>query len=296
MSKLKDSRFQIKGVITPTAGRSQFAVTDYDADAHTEVKEFVFRSFKVQTAETYQEARSHFGPLAATDGDLPQRSQKDKRFSLNPLMRESLSVHEEEKRVIDERVRKLVTELSDVSKQEAAAQGYQDGLKKGFEEAFKQLQKEAAERVERFDLFLSEVENAKQEVFRANERFLVDLVFRIAKMLLLKDLAVDRSYVQRLVTELVNRIGVKDHITIKISPKDYQNVEVFKNDIQKLLGGMSNLNIESHSNVPEGGCEVETEWNVMSAKIDSQIETLHRSLLQDPKLVSGMGSETAGGT
>src|SRR4051794_20746594 len=68
------------------------------------------------------------------------RSQKDTRFSLSSLLRKPLSVEEEERRAIEEKVRARVSSMADEVREKAHAGGYQEGLKKGYEEAFRRFQ------------------------------------------------------------------------------------------------------------------------------------------------------------
>src|SRR6185369_5596160 len=122
-------------------------------------------------------------------------------------LRRPLSVEEEERRAIEEKVRARVSSMSDEVKEKAHTTGYQEGLKKGYEEAFRRFQQEGAERLARFEKLLNESENAKQEIFRANERYLLELIFRIARTVLLREAKTDKELVMRLARELIDRVG-----------------------------------------------------------------------------------------
>src|SRR4051812_27273748 len=101
MSKIKANQFDIK---SDSKHSAEIKVTPFDVGAEPIVKEFTFEPIKYNGAGTYHSVKSKFGPLAATDPERLSRTQKDRRFQLNPLLREPLSVEQEERRVIEEKV------------------------------------------------------------------------------------------------------------------------------------------------------------------------------------------------
>jgi flagellar assembly protein FliH len=181
--------------------------------------------------------------------------------------------------VIEEKVRARVQTLAEEARQVSATVGYQDGLKKGFEEAFKKTKQEGSANLEKFTAMVNEAENAKLEIFRANERFLIDLIFRIARMVILKELSTDKEYLLRLAKELVDRVGVRENIKLKIHPDDAKTMDMLEEGLQKAFGKMTNLSIEASSQVQRGGCQIETEWNAIDASIDIQIQGVYDALI-----------------
>jgi flagellar assembly protein FliH len=210
---------------------------------------------------------------------VPYRSQKDTRFSLSSLLRKPLSVEEEERRTIEEKVRARVSSVADEVRERARTEGYQEGLKKGYEEAFRRFQGEGAERLARFEKLMDAAETAKQDIFRANERYLIELIFRIARMVLLREAKADRQLVFRLARELIERVGVRENIRIRIHPDDATTIEMLKEGIEQTLGSMKNLQIEVSKEVRSGGCAIETEWNAIDASIDTQLDGLYDALI-----------------
>jgi flagellar assembly protein FliH len=172
-----------------------------------------------------------------------------------------------------------VESVAEEVRAQAAKQGYDEGLKQGHEEAFRRFREEAAERIRSFDLFLAEAETAKEQIYRANERFLIETVFRVSKMVLLKELTTDKEYVTRLARDLIERVGVRENIRIKISPSDMDTAALLKEGLEKSLGTLKNLNIEPSAQVQGGGCIVETEWNAIDASIQTQLQGIYDALV-----------------
>ena len=274
MSKFKSADFQIKKELDKT---NEVRVVKLNAPAEPRIQNFQLPQFKKGNG-SYSEVKAKYGALAVTDPERAARSKQDGRFSLNPLLRDPLSVEEEERRVIEERVRDRVDALADEAKNKAAAFGYEDGLKKGYQEAYAKFQKEGAERLERFTALLQEAEGAKELIFRANERFLTEMIYRIARMVLLKELAADKDYVLRLARELIERVGVRENVTLRISEADAETMGMLKEGLEKTLGNLKNLNIQISNQVQHGGCIVETEWNAIDASVETQLQGLYQAL------------------
>ncbi len=259
----------------------ELKVVNFDQANRLEVREFVFASFQTTGPNRYAEVKSKFGPLAATDDDPSGKIQRDRRFSINPLLRNPLSIQQEEARILDEKVKTIVEDIAEQAKKDAGALGYEDGYKKGFAEAHRKIQIEAASRIEQFDHFLKEMENARVDIFRINERVIVEMIFRISKLLIMKELATDREYILRLVKELIGKVGVRENITLRINPEDGEVIGLLKEGVEKAFGNITNFNVEMSSHVKSGGCEIETEWNVINASIENQLQEVHRALIPE---------------
>ncbi len=270
--------------------KSEHKISSFDRTSRPEVKDYVFEPIRSKDADHYSEVKSKFGPLAATDAERSARTQKDSRFSINPLLRNSLSIEEEERRVIEARVQQIVTEIAEREKLAARSQGYQEGLKKGIEEAQKKIQIESADKIARFDQFLNEMENARTEIFRVNETIIMEMIFRISKLLLMKELTLDREYVLRLAKDLVSKVGVRENIIVRINPLDGEIIGLLKEGVEKTFGSITNFNVELSSKVKQSGCEIETEWNLINASIEAQLQEVYRALVPDG---GGVGSPAA---
>jgi len=271
-------------------GTTDVRVVKLDQDSTPVVRSFEFERLSSPGQGGYEAVKSRYGALAATDNERGSRTQKDRRFSLSELIREPLSVEQEERRVIEEKVRARVAAMSEEAKAEAAAVGYEDGLEKGYQEAFQKFQQEGAERIAEFEKMLQQAESAKQEIFHANERFLVELVFRVARTILLRELKADKEYVVRLAREVVDRVGVRDNVTVKLNPEDLTSATMLKEGLEKSFGEMNNLNVEASSQVRRGGCIVETEWNLIDASIEEQLQHVYQALINE---APAMGGESA---
>lgn len=275
MSKFRVMDFKVE---TEPKKISEIKVNAIESPQTPQVKSFELADLKRVSDVDYSSVKSKYGPLAATDQERMQRGQKDRRFSLDPLLRDPLSVEQEEQRVMETKINAQIQSLAERAKESASAVGYQDGLKKGFDEAFKKFQSEGQVRLEKFGQLIAEVEHAKNEIFTANEKFLIDLIYRISRMVLLRELSVDRDYLLRLAKELILKVGAKDNVTLRVNSDDAETIGMLKAGIEKAFGQLANLTVESSSQVKRGGCQIETEWSAIDASIETQLDGIHESL------------------
>ena len=146
-----------------------------------QVKDFAFNQLQQAGKGDYSVIKAKYGSLAVTDEERRGRNHRDSRFNINSLLRDPLAVEHEELRVIETRVKEQVDAIREQAQATGVQQGYEAGLKKGHAEAFAKFQEEGAERLRAFEAFLKEFEGLKQEMFKANEHFLMEMIFRIAK-------------------------------------------------------------------------------------------------------------------
>ncbi|MGK5089255.1 FliH/SctL family protein [Bdellovibrionota bacterium FG-2] len=278
MAKFTQSDFKVQPEFKDPSGTRVFKPEVIKAP---QVQEFEFGKLTKKGDGEYSSVRAKYGPLAATDPEKKDGAQRERRFSLSPLAKAPLAIDEEERRVIDSRVKEGITALENEAKERGHQDGYLAGLEEGKVEALSQFRQEAIERLLRFESFVDEAEAAKDKIYQANERFLMELVFRIAKMVILRELSTDKEYIGRLARELIERTGIRENISIRVHPDDLKNIVGLKEGLEAKLGALKNLNVEGSSQVREGGCTIETEWNALDATLETQLESLRTSLLGD---------------
>lgn len=255
--------------------KNENRIIELDRPETPDVEDYQFRPFRKGVAPDVSVTR-------------PSDTRRDARFSMNAFARDAVTMREEERREFERRVDDRLRELVESEKKKAAEQGYQDGLEKGRAEAFAKFHQEASERLARFEKFVSECEAAKNAIFDANERFLMEMIHQICRMLFLKEVKVDQDYLIRLARELIDRVGVRENIVLRLHPDDMQTAEMLKQGLEATLGTLKNLTIEPSELVEGGGCALETQWNSIDASIQTQLQGIHDAIV-------GKSQDQAGG-
>ncbi len=236
------------------------------------IGEFSFSNIRPE--EAYDDLKVKVGPLAVTDQDRESRDVRDNRFVLSDLVRPALSVEAEEKRVFHEALQRQLDALSDETRAKGFDEGFRVGFQEGLEKSFAQVREESASEIERFEHFIQSFETMKVDMMRENESFLMRIIAKMTRMVLLREIKLDETYLLRLMQELVGRLGVRENITIEISSADFKNAQKFKTDLVEAIGQLQNLRIVEEPSIAMSGCRVVTKWNNIDATIERQLSAI----------------------
>lgn len=253
-------------------------VREFAIPPDTGIKEFVFPKLSDPNLNEYGDAKSRFGPLAATDSDRVSADPKDSRFVLHPNTREKLYIEIEERRVIEERVRNRVEAFQEEVRARAYAEGLEAGKQAGFKAASDEVKTAAKVQLEKIDSFLRGAEEAKVAILAANERVVLELVHQIASMIALKEIQSEPGYVQRLAMAILEKIGVRENILVRVNRAEFESLKLLKDDLEKELGALKNLNVVPSDDVKLGGCQVETDLSAIDASLATQLENARAAL------------------
>lgn len=244
-----------------------------DADSSSvEVKAFQPRSFSGGVVHTYEKVREQFGSLNIDEVD------GESKFNLHPASRKSLGIENEEQRRLEVKIIEEVEKRMKVLGEQARAEGFSQGKIEGEKQALEEFKKETQPVFARFMEILNEFESAKNEVYFANEQFLIQLVFQVAKQVTLKEVKADPNYVKQLCALLVEKIGAKDHIKIKIGREDFNQVEAIRDYLKQQFVDLKNIQIDVSDEFANGGCKVETDLARINASVDTQLQLINQSL------------------
>jgi flagellar biosynthesis/type III secretory pathway protein FliH len=232
-------------------------------------------------ADHYAFVKKTYGSFAATDPDRRPNSVKDSRFVLNPASRDRMAIAEEELRVINQRIAEQSAGAREIAHKEGFEAGRTEGLELGRKQALEEFAAHADEKLRQLDELIASFEGLKGAIYQANTKYLMSLVVRIGRAIALKELKTDPDYLERLIKNLIERVGVRENIRIKVSPEDAEKISGLKGGIEAHFGNLKNLQIDASAQVKSGGCLLETPWNTINALIDTQIQGIESALV-DP--------------
>jgi flagellar assembly protein FliH len=241
-------------------------------NSKVEIKSFQPRSLNGSGVSEYAQVKKKFGPLSSLE------QKEGGSFNLHPASKKFLGVEKQEKDHVEEIVRAEVEARVNEIREVAYREGLEMGRKEGFTSAENEYLENVRPAQEAFSKILSEFDSIKKDLYVANEAFLVQLVFQVARQVLLKELGADREYVKRLLVHVIEKLGAKDHIRIKISKQDSENIEGIKEFLKAQIPDLRNIQIEGTDELALGGCKVETDLSRINASIENQLGSLERSL------------------
>jgi flagellar assembly protein FliH len=209
--------------------------------------------------------------------EIPQR---DRKFSIDPLLKDILTNDDETEKQIRNQVEERIHALREETLENARKEGHSQGFEEGKNIALEEYREVGRSKLEIIEQMVVSFEAAKDEIFQAQERFLIDLVFRVSGVILRRELKTDREYIQRLLKGIVEEMGVRELLKIWVHPAQLEEAKKLRPEFEKSFSSLKNLTIESHSNLEDLDCVVETDWNRMDASFDTQISRLHSKMIE----------------
>jgi flagellar assembly protein FliH len=250
-------------------------MSDFSRDTKpggVEIKSFKPRALNGDVINDYKQVKEKFGNLAATD------PKSNSHFTLHPESKRGLGIEAEERSHIEDQVSIEVETRLAALKDEA----YQDGFERGRGEGKTSAEAEFFEQVkpqfEQLTTILKEFDQLKSEVYTANEQFLIQLIFQVSKSILLTELKTDREYVKRLTAEIIEKLGAKENIRIKINTADYENIDQFREFLKTTFPDLKNVQIEPDGSLVLGGVKVETDLSRINASVEAQLNSIQSAL------------------
>lgn len=250
-----------------------------DQDAAIEIRAFEMTNLSPGAAGTFRTPtlagkKPTRAPRPAEDAE-----RKDRRFQMDPILRDLVPTDEESDLQVETRVREGIDRLRGEAEHEGRDRGYGIGYAEGKATAQLSYETEAAAKLARLEALIAGFEGMKDEVYRTNERFLVELVFRIASSVLKKEILTDREYLARVVRSVIDKVGVKEQLKLVASAARLESLYEMAPELERKHAGLKNIAIESSSQLGDSDVVIETDWNRVDASLDSQLGSLHEMVL-----------------
>jgi len=135
-----------------------------------------------------------------------------------------------------------------------------------------------------------EVEMLREKVLRESEDELVRLIVMVARKVVLREIAQDRSILSDVVHAAVAAISEQDEITVRLNPDDYALITTGQGDLLRQELITNKMHLKPDPAVMPGSCQVDSELGTVDAGIDAQLDEIMRSLQEARSVVSGSGS------
>ncbi|MCO5144468.1 MAG: FliH/SctL family protein [Oligoflexia bacterium] len=203
---------------------------------------------------------------------------KKDRFFLDETVAGQLGIEEKKRKEFEDKINAEINRRWELTKEKAEVEGFTKGLEEGKSEAYKAEAPRIKERLEKLDNILATFDSCKEKIFLTNEALLIEVIGKIAKMIVLKEVSIDGEYVKRLVIHLLQEIGEKDDLVISLSKEDSENIESLKTAIQQEFGHLKHTVFEISDSLSKGSCQVETKYGVIDASVSTQIEKALESI------------------
>lgn len=130
----------------------------------------------------------------------------------------------------------------------------------------------------------------REKVVRESEDELVKLIMKVARKVILREVAQDRRILSDVVQAAIEGLSARDEIVIRINPDDYALVTTSREDYLRKELLTDKMQLKPDSNVLPGSCQIDTEMGTIDAGIDAQLDEIFRRLLEERSTSTGVGA------
>lgn len=157
----------------------------------------------------------------------------------------------------------------------AYAEGFSEGERAGAQSEKVKFQ----ETLETLNQGLAGLASERSHILAEAERQAVELGIRIARKILCREVSIDETIILRTLQEALRK-GTADHkaIHVRVHPSDLEVIHAAEDDLPVPSGKRGEVIFESDEAICRGECVIETDFGLVDARFESQMDAVEESL------------------
>ena len=212
---------------------------------------------------------------------LDSSQSKNKNFTIHSFYKDAVSIVEEEKRMIDQKVEEKLNKLKGKIKKEVFDTSYNDGFKQGKEDAISNFINKNKKLSEDLDKLFLNLENLKSKVFVQNKELLLNLITKLVEAVIKRELSKDSKFLERTIMNILENVDFRGDVRILVSKKDYESIKLISPEIGKKFSDLKNISFEISENILDGDCVLESDLQKIDARLSEQIKNIKGFILNE---------------
>ncbi|CAG0993056.1 FliH/SctL family protein [Geobacter sp.] len=121
----------------------------------------------------------------------------------------------------------------------------------------------------------------RSRVLKESEEDLLKLAVMIARKIVQQEIAQEPAILASLIAAAVGGCTDRDRVVVRLNPDDYTVVAANRQTFLSSLGDDLPITLTPDEGVGPGGCLVETATGTIDARIESQLDEIYRTLLEE---------------
>jgi len=164
--------------------------------------------------------------------------------------------------------------LAETSREEIEKISYE----KGYQEGKEQEREKIREIMMILKRTVKDLEIKKETIINEMERKIVEIAMATARKIIKKEIDRDPQIILRTVRESLKRIKQAQKITIKVNPLDWTTLKKVQPELLFSSPGEESIYIEKDETIARGGSLIETDKEIIDARIEEQICEVKKAL------------------
>lgn len=175
---------------------------------------------------------------------------------------------------IELKVLQKLKEIQEAAYNEAYQLGLEDGRKMSFDKNALHIEKN----LKAFQEFLNIVAEMKNELFKQNEKHLMELMYHMASRVCAHELKQNQEALLPIIRESLAASTKDEKVVVKVSEEQFQFIQEFLQHQQKTFAEYPNVIFQPDGALPSGGCIVETNYGTIDSTLESRLSVIWEQL------------------
>lgn len=201
-------------------------------------------------------------------------------FRVDKIVAEYVGIDELEKESQKKEVAIQALNLSKAIQEKAYNEAYALGLEEGRANAYEEEKARFEAEMKKILDLIESIKASKTDIYKDNEKQIVNLCFYVAKRLLMKEVEANEDYIKSLIKKSLEMAQSDEEVTIRVSPQDKFWLDKHADSVFKDLNLDPTTRIEEDQNISRGGVIIETNHGVIDATVEQRLEKLE-TILKD---------------
>lgn len=164
-------------------------------------------------------------------------------------------------------------------------QAHADGYSSGFEDGRIEEKKRVDALVKTVSEAVSNLELYRLQLLERAEEGVVKLVLALARKIILKEPSVSHEIILNITQNALKAVVDPTELKIKVNPEDLKILKENQSSLEMIIGTNPSVKIEPDATISAGGCMIETDFGDIDARIESQLDTMEKALMNELNLI-----------
>lgn len=201
---------------------------------------------------------------------------KNNLFKISPVVKKYRGIKDMEEGEYQEEVATEVERRIDILKKEATEAGFKQGQSEGYQEVLEKTQNEVQEKLNTLQQMIDDVAHIKEKLLKQQGNDIYEVVRGLSKWVVLRELADDGKYIQRLLEKIVLELGTKENLLIRVNEGCFEQMPEVLEVVQDRIGKFSNARIEVLRDEEYPGIIVESLNGICDGTLKAQFESFDK--------------------
>ncbi len=169
--------------------------------------------------------------------------------------------------------------------EEKSKQIYEEAYTKGFSHGQSAGEAKVLEEAEALLNYFKDLGQAialsQEKAIASAEESIGKLALEIARKIIRREIQMDESIIRGMVRESLKAIKGSNVIRLKVNAEDADRIRDYKESLLRTVDYVTDFEIIEDPRIEQGGCVVETDYGIVDARIDSQLQEIGRAFFGD---------------